>query len=164
MKPGETDSDAASPEELASAGRGAPMEMGILNETFGYLLRRAWRDVDRRFTHHFRTIGLTAPQFSIMILIRENSGCTPGDLVAPMGIGQNNLVGIVGDLIKRGYVTKTTDQSDRRARILTLTPEGSKVLDEAHEVHDLYQAEYVERMGADRLRELVRILRMFDRG
>jgi DNA-binding MarR family transcriptional regulator len=81
-----------------------------------------------------------------------------------MGISQNNLVGIVGDLIERGYVAKKTDPHDRRARVLTLTPEGSKALDEAHEAHALYQAEYVERIGADRLKDLVKILRMFDRG
>lgn len=140
------------------------MDMGILIDTFGYLLRRAWRDADRRFAYHFRTLDISAVQFSVLVLIDRNPGCTPGDLVAPMGISQNNMVGIIADLIKRGFVTKKTDTHDRRARILGLTPEGATMLAAAREVHDAYLAEYDERIGAENLKDLVRLLRMFDQG
>ncbi len=154
----------ASPDEVADAAPDTPMDMGILIDTFGYLLRRGWRDADRRFIYHFRTLDISAVQFSVMVLIDRNPGCTPGDLVVPMGITQNNMVGIIADLIKRGFVTKKTDANDRRARMLTLTPEGVKMLAAAHAVHDEYLAEYAERIGAGNLKELVRLLRMFDRG
>jgi DNA-binding MarR family transcriptional regulator len=145
-------------------GRARAMDLDMLGETFGYLLRRAWRDVDRRFQYHFRTIGLTAPQYSIMILIGRNTDCTPGDLVQPMGISQNNLVGIIADLIERGYVRKEAHAGDRRARILSLTDEGRAALAEAHEAHASYTEEYIQRIGEENLRELVRVLTMFDRG
>jgi DNA-binding MarR family transcriptional regulator len=154
----------ASPDEVTGAARDAPMDMGILIDTFGYLLRRAWRDSDRRFVYHFRTLDISAVQFSVMVLIDRNPGCTPGDLVVPMGITQNNMVGIIADLIKRGFVTKKTDANDRRARILTLTADGAKMLIAAHAVHEDYLAEYAERIGGGDMKELVRILRMFDRG
>ncbi|WP_404714116.1 MarR family winged helix-turn-helix transcriptional regulator [Sphingomonas sp. MMS24-J13] len=140
------------------------MDMGILIDTFGYLLRRAWRDADRRFAHHFRTLDISAVQFSVLELIDRNPGCTPGDLVMPMGITQNNMVGIIADLVKRGFVTKKTDAHDRRARKLSLTDEGATMLSAAHAVHDLYLAEYAQRIGAGNLKDLVRLLRMFDRG
>lgn len=136
----------------------------MLTDTFGYLLRRAWRDVDRRFAYNFRTLDISAVQFSVLVLISLNPGCTPGDLVAPMGIAQNNMVGIIGELIARGFVTKHTDAADRRARVLALTPAGSAMLAAAQEAHRTYHAEYVERIGADNLAQLVRILSMFDRG
>ncbi|MDB5685069.1 MAG: MarR family transcriptional regulator [Sphingomonas bacterium] len=140
------------------------MDLNVLGDTFGYLLRRAWRDVDRRFQYHFRTLRLTAPQYSILILVNANPDCTPGDLVQPLGISQNNLVGIIGDLIDRGYVRKAAHSQDRRARILALTESGSAVLAEAHAAHAVYAAEYLRRIGADNLRELVRLLTMFDAG
>lgn len=140
------------------------MELDILSTTFGYLLRRAWRDVDRRFQYHFRTLQLSSPQYSILILIEANADCTPGDLVQPLGISQNNLVGIVGDLIARGYVRKEAHAGDRRARTLTLTDAGRAALAEAHRAHDAYTEEYVRRIGADNLRALVGLLSMFDRG
>jgi DNA-binding MarR family transcriptional regulator len=149
---------------LAAPGRARAMDLDVLGDTFGYLLRRAWRDVDRRFQYHFRTLQMSAPQYSIMILIEANPDCTPGDLVQPMGISQNNLVGIIGDLITRGYVRKEAHAGDRRARMLTLTDEGRAALAEAHKAHEAYTAEYVQRIGADNLRELVRVLSMFDRG
>lgn len=140
------------------------MDLATLDDAFGYLLRRAWRDIDRRFQHHFRTVSLSPPQYAIMILIDRNGACTPGDLVQPMGISQNNLVGIIGDLIKRGYVRKETHAEDRRARVLTLTDDGRVALDAAHEAHAAYNQEYVDRIGKENLTELVRLLQMFDRG
>jgi DNA-binding MarR family transcriptional regulator len=148
----------------ARNSRSREMDLGVLAETFGYLLRRAWRDVDRRFQYHFRTLDLTSPQYSILILIDRNLDCTPGDLVEPLGISQNNLVGIIGDLIEKGYVRKATHGADRRARILTLTDMGRAALAAAHTVHEGYTAEYLERIGTDNLLELVRLLKMFDRG
>ena len=164
MKPRAPGDDYTSPAEGAPPPRHRPIELATLTDTFGYLLRRAWRDVDRRFQHHFRTVDLTAPQYAIMILIDRNSYCTPGDLVQPMGITQNNLVGIIGDLIQRGYVRKDTHPDDRRARVLTLTRDGTDTLHAAHAAHEAYANEYAARIGTDNLRELVRLLRMFDRG
>jgi DNA-binding MarR family transcriptional regulator len=149
---------------VGGGSRTRQMDLGVLSETFGYLLRRAWRDVDRRFQYHFRTIDLTAPQYSILILVDRNADCTPGDLVEPMGITQNNLVGIIADLIDRGYVRKDMHGADRRARILTLTDAGRAALAEAHIIHQAYADEYEQRIGADNLRQLVRVLAMFDRG
>lgn len=164
MKPERPVYQKASMNELPDTAGDTPMDMGILIDTFGYLLRRAWRDSDRRFVYHFRTLDISAVQFSVLVLVDRNPGCTPGDLVVPMGITQNNMVGIIADLIKRGFITKKTDAKDRRARILTLTPEGLAMLAAANEVHDQYLAEYAERIGAVNLKELVRLLRMFDRG
>ena len=148
----------------AGAGPAGKLDLGILDQTFGYLLRRATRDVERRFQFYFRTVELTAPQFAIMILIERNADCTPGDLVQPIGISQNNLVGIIGDLVERGYVRKETDARDRRARILSLTDAGREALATAHEAHSVYMKEYLDRVGEGNLAQLVRLLRMFDRG
>lgn len=159
--------NAASPDQTGpatDAGRERSMDLGLLTDAYGYLLRRAWRDVDRRFQHHFRTVDLTAPQYAILILIDRNENCTPGDLVAPMGISQNNLVRIVGDLIDRHYVTKETHPHDRRARRLALTDAGRAALRTAHEAHAAYDREYEQRIGTDNLKELVRLLNLFDRG
>ena len=164
MKPRAPGDEYSLPAEGALLPRHRQIELATLTDTFGYLLRRAWRDVDRRFQHHFRTVDLTAPQFAIMILLDRNSYCTPGDLVQPMGISQNNLVGIVGDLIQRGYVRKDTHPDDRRARVLTLTPAGRDALQAAYAAHEAYTDEYADRIGPENLRELVRLLRMFDRG
>jgi hypothetical protein len=78
--------------------------------------------------------------------------CTPGDLVQPLGISQNNLAGIIGDLIDRGYVRKAAHSQDRRARILALTDSGIALLAEAHAAHAAYTAEYTQRIGAENLR------------
>ncbi len=157
--------DRAAPADAPpQALRDRDMDLDLLTDAHGYLLRRAWRDVDRRFQYHFRTVDITAPQYAIMILIDRNAECTPGDLVTPMGISQNNLVRIVGDLIDRGYVSKVMHPHDRRARILTLTDPGRTALAAAHAAHAAYEREYVDRIGADNLRELVRLLNLFDRG
>ena len=138
------------------------IQIDPLVDAFGFLVRRAWRDVERRFSYHFRTVALTPLQFSILILLEHNNTCTPGELVLPLGISQNNVVGIVAELMQRDYVTKQVHAEDRRARVLALTDAGHDVLKAAHEAHAAYTKEFVQRVGADNLRELVALLKLFD--
>lgn len=154
---GSADSGAGGPGPRSSA-----LQLDPLVDAFGFLVRRAWRDIERRFQHHFRTVALTPLQFSIMILLERNVTCTPGELVQPLGISQNNLVGIVDELIGRGYVAKQVHAEDRRARVLTLTDAGHEALTRAHAAHAQYTKEFVERVGSDNLRDLVRLLKLFD--
>ncbi len=138
------------------------MDLGILSDTLGYLLRRASRDIDRRYQQHFRVLDLSSPQFAALILIDRNEQCTLGDLVRPLGIGQNNMAGLIGELIDKGWVRKETSASDRRARTLTLTDAGRALLADAMSVHARFVDEYSARLGPQRVRDLAQLLQGFE--
>ena len=75
------------------------------------------------------------------------------------------VVGVIGGLEERGFVTRTVYEPDRRNQILALTPRGAKFLEDAKcIVRDLDRR--VTASWSDREREQVITLlaRMYDPG
>jgi DNA-binding MarR family transcriptional regulator len=136
-------------------------EMGRLESSPGFLIGRAWRDAQRRFERHFGELKITAPQYAILILLQANEGCTPGQLAIGLGMGHNNLVVIMDDLVDRGLIERTTCLDDRRKRRLSLTKAGFAMLKRANEAEDRNAADFVERLGPADSARLLALLGRF---
>jgi MarR family transcriptional regulator for hemolysin len=91
-----------------------------------YLTRR-WRKVlDTEFQSSDLTDATWRPLLHLHILgedIRQK------DLAASLGIEGPSLVRLIDSLITKGLIERSEDASDRRAKLLRLTPEGLKLVD-----------------------------------
>lgn len=56
--------------------------------------------------------------------IGRNPGLPVGELLHILGIAKQSLARVLGPLITRGFVQQVPGRSDRRQRLLSLTPEG----------------------------------------
>ncbi|MGC9268889.1 MarR family winged helix-turn-helix transcriptional regulator [Acidiphilium sp.] len=56
--------------------------------------------------------------------IGRNPGLPVGELLHILGIAKQSLARVLGPLIREGYVKQTPGRTDRRQRLLSLTPEG----------------------------------------
>ncbi len=90
-------------------------------------LTRRWRKV---LDSEFQSSGLTdatwRPLLHLHILgedIRQK------DLAASLGIEGPSLVRLIDSLITKGLLERSEDATDRRAKLLRLTPEGVKLVD-----------------------------------
>ena len=138
------------------------MDRGLLEDTFGFLLRAAWRDAARTFTRHFRAFDINPQQFATLILVHLNPGCATGDLTEPLGITPNNMVRLLDILAARGLLEKSTSLHDKRVRVLHMTPAGRDFLTQLYTAHRDYDAEFEKKLGADNIQRLCEILRLFD--
>lgn len=57
--------------------------------------------------------------------IGRNPGLPVGDLLHILGIAKQSLARVLGPLIRQGYVAQNPGRTDRRQRLLSLTPEGA---------------------------------------
>lgn len=57
--------------------------------------------------------------------IGRNPGLPVGELLQILGIAKQSLARVLGPLIRRGFVQQVPGRSDRRQRLLSLTPEGA---------------------------------------
>jgi MarR family transcriptional regulator for hemolysin len=91
-----------------------------------YLTRR-WRKVlDAEFQSSDLTDATWRPLLHLHILgenIRQK------DLAASLGIEGPSLVRLIDSLIAKGLIERSEDVRDRRAKLLSLTPEGLKLVD-----------------------------------
>lgn len=56
--------------------------------------------------------------------IGRNPGLPVGELLNILGIAKQSLARVLGPLIRQGYVQQTPGRTDRRQRLLSLTPAG----------------------------------------
>lgn len=132
-----------------------------LDEAVGFWLRRAVGIADGLFGEVFAAHDISTQLYAIMMTIRHNPGCQPSTLSASLHITPNNLVPHVAELVSRGYVRRVSSSRDRRIKHLRLTAAGEEFALQLIRRHEEIRARLEGRMGAEKLRQLVDLLRLY---
>ena len=124
-------------------------------------LQRAARAVARRFDTALRPLGLTSGQFSLLMSLNRPKAANISDVSALLAMDRTTLTANLKPLERRGLVTISVDEADKRGRRLTLTPPGHTLLLAAVPVWEKEHAAIeglLEDLGPDRLRADLRVL------
>jgi DNA-binding MarR family transcriptional regulator len=124
-------------------------------------VQRAARALARRFDEAMRPLGLTNGQFSLMMSLNRPEAPTIGSVSALLAMDRTTLTAALKPLERRGLVTVTVDDADKRSRRLRLTPAGRSLLAEAVPIWKREHAAVeglLARAGADGLRADLRAL------
>jgi DNA-binding MarR family transcriptional regulator len=94
---------------------------------------RQWMDLSttrsmREWSHFVKTTGLSMPQFGILMHLHYHRNCGLSQISERMDISAAAASQLVDRLVQHGLVERTEDQSDRRAKQLTLTPKGHELI------------------------------------
>ena len=124
-------------------------------------LQRAARALARRFDDALRPLGLTSGQYSMMMALNQPAPPSIGTVASILCVDRTTLTAALKPLERRGLVTVSVDNSDRRSRRLKLTAAGRVLLARAVPVWRRTHAE-IDRLvpdaGAERLRRDLRAL------
>jgi DNA-binding MarR family transcriptional regulator len=91
-------------------------------------VQRAARALARRFDDALRPVGLTNGQFSLLMSLNRPE---PADMVAVaslLGMDRTTLTAALKPLQRRRLLSVTVDPTDRRSRLIELTPKGRSLL------------------------------------
>src|SRR6266849_4028414 len=91
-------------------------------------LQQASRAVARRFDAVLRPLGLTNGQFSLLMSLNRLEAASISGVSALLAMDRTTLTANLKPLERRGLVTVSIDDADRRSRRLTLTPAGRALL------------------------------------
>jgi DNA-binding MarR family transcriptional regulator len=132
---------------------------------FGRISRLA-RIVGDRQELIYGRFGINRGEFDVLATLCRNGApheLSPKALGASMMISSGGMTGRLDRLERAGLITRSPDPADRRALVITLTPEGRAIVDEAVAAGLAAQRAVLERLPpADRhtlnalLRELLR--------
>lgn len=104
-------------------------------------ITRQWMDIFmhrsmRGWSHFAKSTGLSMPQFSILMQLHHRGGCGVSDISERFDISNAAASQLVDKLVHSGYLERTEDPSDRRAKVLNLTNKGRSFVDQGiHERH-----------------------------
>ena len=87
----------------------------------------------------FGHFGLSRSTFNILMLLRHGPpmGMELHDLGELLLVSRANITGLIDHLEHRKYVTRTVNETDRRARFARITPTGEALLDRLVPEHNL---------------------------
>jgi DNA-binding MarR family transcriptional regulator len=86
--------------------------------------------------------------------LSHRSGATAVELGEHLGITKQAAVQLVDELEKRGYVERRPHPTDRRSRLISLTPRGWRCIERVVALSRQAEARWAELVGIDRLTQL----------
>jgi DNA-binding MarR family transcriptional regulator len=132
----------------------------------GVLLQQLSRDFERRARGTLRTRGHTRlqPSHQVVFASLGRTGTRLTDLAQRAGMTKQAMGQIVDDLERLGYVERTPDPADGRAKIVRFTAAGIDFVCDAAEVLDEIWRAYAALLGEQELDQLQSTLRRLLRG
>ena len=137
------------------------IDLDVLNERLGYFVRRLQVWVFQDFNRRLAAIDISPAQFSVLVVISANPGLSQSELAATLGIERARLVRLLHRLEARGLTQRLPSSADARRHALRLTRKGDTVLGQAKRLAAEHEAALQEKLGAERYRRLLEMLREF---
>jgi DNA-binding MarR family transcriptional regulator len=111
--------------------------------------------------------GLTTQQWAVMgALSRDeaSAGLNVGDLAKYLMVSRQNLSGLLTRMMDAGHLQMATDESNRRAKLITLTTQGRKVWaqDALPKIYDYYDKVLTDFSSSDMTHTLHYLLKLLD--
>ncbi|GGK33866.1 MarR family transcriptional regulator [Deinococcus malanensis] len=125
---------------------------------------RLWRRLMRLTQGKIREVegalsplGLTPTEFDLLAVVRAHPGATQQELAQHMLFTEGNMTYHAQRLLSRGLIRREVAGRTKR---LSLTPEGSALMDQALPVVvDIHEAQFAE-LTTDQLQQLEGLLRL----
>jgi MarR family transcriptional regulator, temperature-dependent positive regulator of motility len=105
-----------------------------------------------------RRWGLSRPEFAVIYTLGLCDNALARDISASFGFPQNTLSRAVAKLLRLGLIARRTGAEDRRSQILSLTPAGRALLEEATPRFVADEAHLLDALTAPERQTLARLL------
>lgn len=94
----------------------------------GHVIRRLNQMSTQVFASHMQQAGidLTPVQFAALDAIRAHPGLDQAGIASGIAYDRATIGGVIERLLQKGYIARMVSDRDRRARVITLTPEGEE--------------------------------------
>jgi len=129
-------------------------------------LSRIAAHLDAELLEVFRQFGLGEGEFDLLATLRrggEPFARTPGELARHTMVTTGAVTKRVDRLVASGLVSRSASDDDGRGRVISLTAEGRRVIDEAVVAHLANEERLLSGLDADQRRALQALLRTWGR-
>lgn len=127
------------------------------------LLWKAARAVE---AHAFRSIerfGMGASDFGVLEALLHKGPLTVKELGQKVLLTSGSMTAAVDRLAERGLVERTSSETDRRARVVRLTPKGHETISEAFQAHRIALEVAIGGFEREQREQLLPLLRSLGR-
>jgi MarR family transcriptional regulator for hemolysin len=134
------------------AGRAAP---GEIAKSIGSIVNDLARQFKVSFDRQASSLGLTRPQWQLLLHLNRHPGMTQTQLAAALELSVPTVGNLVHRLVARGWIEIRIDPAHRLNKYLYLLPTAQPKL---HEVHQLAHQVDVQSMRGMRAQDVAQLL------
>src|SRR5687767_8161375 len=106
-------------------------DLQLVAAQFSFALYGATSRVIRLHRPFLEPLGLTYPQFLVMLTLYEREPRSVGDIGQELGMDNGTLTPLLKRLVAAGLITRTRDPLDERRVLIDLTKAGEALREEA---------------------------------
>jgi DNA-binding MarR family transcriptional regulator len=125
----------------------------------GQLFFRLWRASHTRTAQALESIDLTPALFGLLNFLGAREGAIQQEIGSAMGIDPSTMVALVDKLERAGLAKRRPHPDDRRAREVSITAKGRRVLERARRMATEVEDEVLQGLSQRERRQLLALLR-----
>ncbi len=130
-----------------------------LDEQLCFDLYAASRAVTAAYRPVLTRLGITYPQYLVLIVLWEQESCAVRDLATRLRLDHGTLTPLLRRMEAGGLVERRRDHTDERLVVVSLAPQGEALRQHAEAIH----CDMVEQLGLvkdefEQLQETLRLL------
>jgi len=128
-----------------------------------YLLNRVGVSVAERFTRRLEQHDVTLPMYRVLAVLRQTGTHTLGELSGMVSVELSTLSRLIGNMVRRGLVTRIRPESNARIVEIDLTPEGAAMADRLMPIATLFEDTLIAELDPAQVEALKVLLRHLNR-
>jgi len=129
----------------------------------GHLIRRAQQLSNAIFAEECGRYDLTSVQFAALFAVRAADEIDATRLAEQIAFDRATIGDVIDRLETKGWVSRTGSPTDRRVKLIVLTPEGARLLEEVEPAVARVQARLLAVFTAEEQATAMALLKRLDR-
>lgn len=125
------------------------------------VMRKAFRSINARVSETFGQSGLTSTQFSVLDVLYSKGPLRICELIDTILATSGNMTVVIKNMEKKGWVIRESCPKDKRAYVVSLTPKGIDIIEQALPRHIESIEKVFSVLTEDERLELIRLLKKF---
>lgn len=99
-----------------------------------FRLYTAERLVTQSYSPYFKAMGITYPQYLVLLVLWEQDNRLVGDITDKLRLETNTVTPLLQRMEKQGLIVRNRGNEDSRQRVISLTAKGKQLEDKAKEI------------------------------
>ncbi|MDB5825637.1 MAG: hypothetical protein JWR21_4341 [Herminiimonas sp.] len=133
--------------------------MQTSEERFSVALHNAARSWRQALNRRLKDLGLgQASWMAIATIAKASEPLAQTVLADRLGVEDPTMMAMIDRLAKSGYVTRVPSETDRRVKLVVLTPEGLKLYSKVRKEADAFRTEFLAHIPPAKLRAATELL------
>lgn len=123
------------------------MVPAALSHSAGFLLSYCGKILRERCQNSLAPLNLSLKELGVMRILGSEGALSQQELGRRHLIDRSSLVQLIDQLEQREFVVRSTNQEDRRSKLIFLTPRGRKTLQKAIRLVEREEKDFLQVLG-----------------